>query len=280
MVPSPDERASNEEHAASPCPEGMVYVDTDYCPRVSQRCLDSEDNKPNHITICHRFAPERTCHSDTRRQRYCIDRYEYPNKALAHPPVMVDAFDARAACESEGKRLCWASEWVAACEGPEKLPFPHGLSRDPSKCNIDNPWRGPVLEKLYSSDPKIAERELIRIDQSVPSGAKPACVSGFGVHDLTGNVDEWVMADVPRGNSDWAGLKGGAWGHVRNACRPITTSHAPTFTYYFVSFRCCKDAAPEPEDARGEPVWTPPPLPRDADPKGAPNPGWTPPKSP
>jgi len=37
-------------------------------------------------------------------------------------------------------------------------------------------------------------------------------------------------------------LKGGAWGHVRNACRPVTTSHPPDFTYYFIAFRCCKDA--------------------------------------
>jgi hypothetical protein len=38
-------------------------------------------------------------------------------------------------------------------------------------------------------------------------------------------------------------LKGGAWGHVRNACRPVTTSHPPDFKYYFISFRCCADAS-------------------------------------
>ena len=32
--------------------------------------------------------------------------------------------------------------------------------------------------------------------------------------------------------------------HVRNACRPVTTSHPPDFTYYFISFRCCADVQP------------------------------------
>ena len=83
-------------------------------------------------------------------------------------------------------------------------------------------------------------------------------MSGFGVHDLTGNFDEWVNSEENKGKSKWAGLKGGAWGHVRNACRPMTTSHPPEFTYYFISFRCCEDAAPDAEAARDPALWTPP----------------------
>ncbi len=78
-----------------------------------------------------------------------------------------------------------------------------------------------------------------------------SCQSGFGVYDLTGNVDEWVSSDEPaREKSKWAGLKGGGWGHVRNQCRAMTTSHDPDFTYYFVGFRCCRDAP-------GQPAWKP-----------------------
>ena len=101
------------------------------------------------------------------------------------------------------------------------------------------------------------------------------CRSGFGVYDLTGNFDEWVLTESDRGVSDWAGLKGGAWGHVRNACRPITTSHPPQFTYYFISFRCCKDAdtrdvTPSSDDL---PIWTAPtPPPR----RAGVSTGWTP----
>jgi hypothetical protein len=68
---------------------------------------------------------------------------------------------------------------------------------------------------------------------------------------MTGNVDEWVVSDErPQEKSKWAGLKGGAWGHVRSQCRPMTYSHEPEFYYYFVGFRCCKDAD-------GAPPWSP-----------------------
>jgi sulfatase modifying factor 1 len=73
-------------------------------------------------------------------------------------------------------------------------------------------------------------------------------------------------------------LKGGAWGHVRNACRPVTTSHPPDFTYYFVAFRCCSDVpgaepyAPKLPNEAGPPVVPPAdraPIPM---PVGAPGP--------
>ena len=107
------------------------------------------------------------------------------------------------------------------------------------------------------------------------------CKSGFGVYDLTGNFDEWVLTEEPEGKSRWAGLKGGAWGHVRNACRPMTTSHAAQFTYYFISTRCCRDpdgAARAPTDpGPGQPpLWTPPPAPTPKPPSGRLSHGWTP----
>jgi hypothetical protein len=232
-----------EAAVASACPSGMLLVDTDYCPRVERKCLDEEYSPQNHIFICHKFASTQKCQGEVERRRFCIDEYEFPNQKGAHPPWMVSWYDAQATCASIDKRLCYESEWVAACEGPEKLPFPYGYSRDNTKCNIDNQWIKPSLPHVYSKDAGVALRELSRLDQSTPSGAVADCVSGFGVHDMTGNFDEWVTADARHDDkSEWAALKGGAWGHVRNACRPVTTSHEPDFTYYFITFRCCKDA--------------------------------------
>jgi formylglycine-generating enzyme required for sulfatase activity len=161
---------------------------------------------------------------------------------------MVDWHEATGSCAAEGKRLCYEREWTAACEGPEELPFPYGWERSAEKCNIDNRWITPDLGRIYSPKPQISRAEIERLDESLPSGQKPGCVSGYGVFDLTGNLDEWVLADHdrPKQKSKFAALKGGAWGHVRNACRPVTTSHEPEFRYYFVSFRCCKDAASMP----------------------------------
>jgi hypothetical protein len=236
-----------EEPEPSECPAGMILVDTSYCPRIERTCVDEEYSPQNHIVICHRFSEKQRCLSRLEQRRFCIDTYEYPNRAGAHPPWMVSWFDAEATCGSQGKRLCFESEWVAACEGPDKTPFPYGFSRDNAKCNIDNAWIKPSLADVYSKDPETRGRELARLDQSVVSGALPDCVSGFGVHDMTGNFDEWVTADRTHDDkSQWTGLKGGAWGHVRNACRPVTTSHPPDFTYYFIAFRCCKDAPGRP----------------------------------
>lgn len=223
----------------------MVHVQHEFCPNLTRTCKKSEYDRPNHITICHEFEHEEgQCRGERRPVDYCIDRYEFPNEKAGHPPVMVDFHDAEAACHERSKRLCLESEWIAACEGPDELPFPYGYARSSEKCNIDNRWIEPNLGKVYSKRDDIRDAELKRLDQSVPSGAREGCVSGFGVHDLTGNFDEWVRLDepMPKARSKYAGLKGGAWGHVRNACRPVTTSHAPEFEYYFISFRCCKDS--------------------------------------
>src|SRR4051812_34212513 len=127
------------------CPAGMKLVDASYCPHMERTCLDEEYSPQNHIVICHRFSEKQHCVGREEHRRFCIDEYEYPNRAGAHPPWMVSWFDAEATCEAGGKRLCFESEWVTACEGPDKSPFPYGFSRDNGKCNIDNAWIQPSL---------------------------------------------------------------------------------------------------------------------------------------
>jgi hypothetical protein len=229
---------------AAACPAGMVHVSSNFCPKVERSCVDKEYDKPNHITICNRYAQQKPkCLAPRVSLDFCIDEYEYPNQRGGHPPVMLSYYQASDLCGAQGKRLCGESEWVASCEGPDETPFPYGYERSADKCNFDNRWVDPDLKRVYSKDPEIVRAELARLDRSVPSGSKPGCVSGFGVFDLTGNVDEWVHADHdrPREHARFAGLKGGAWGHVRNACRPVTTSHPPDFQYYFIGLRCCRD---------------------------------------
>ena len=226
------------------CPEGMKHVQFQYCPEQTRRCLDKEYDKPNHITICKRFAEEKPeCHAPRMPLDFCIDEFEYPNRAGAKPPVMLNFYEASGLCAAAQKRLCYESEWVTACEGPDEKPFPYGYVRSSEQCNFDNRWVDPHLDRVYAKDPELQRAELARLDRSQPSGQKASCVSDYGVHDLTGNVDEWALADHerPREHAKFAALKGGAWGHVRNACRPVTTSHVPEFRYYFIGFRCCAD---------------------------------------
>jgi formylglycine-generating enzyme len=91
------------------------------------------------------------------------------------------------------------------------------------------------------------------------------CVSSYGVHDMTGNVDEWVVNES--GHPYKSGLKGGYWGPVRTRCRPMTTAHNEDFNFYQIGFRCCSDDAAEgkPSDlaapGANKPAVTAPPAP-------------------
>ena len=203
--------------ARTACPAGMQRVTTEFCPQMKRECLHKEFDRPNRITICHQFREgKNTCEAPRRPLDYCIDEFEYPNRRGDKPPVMVSFFDAESSCAQAGKRVCRESEWVAACEGPEETPFPGGWRRDPQKCNFDNKWVSPILDRVYAAQSELRSAELLRLDRRQPSGSRPDCKSGFGVFDLTGNVDEWVRADLvqERRRTRFAGLKGGAWGHV------------------------------------------------------------------
>lgn len=224
------------------CPAGMIEIEGDFCPELEQRCLrwvskEAEKTKGR----CLEFAPSEACAVATTRKRFCIDRYEFPNRAGESPAVMKTWHDARAACSAEGKRLCTESEWTFACEGEAKLPYPYGFERNAEACNIDRHYRDPNFS-AFSHDRLISD-EVSRLDQRVPSGAMSGCVSPFGVHDMTGNVDEWVVNEDPKldKDEDVSSLKGGYWGPIRARCRPVTNSHNRWFRFYQVGFRCCAD---------------------------------------
>jgi formylglycine-generating enzyme required for sulfatase activity len=215
------------------CPDDMVEVEGDYCSSIEQTCqkwLEPE------MIRCEKFLPSK-CIGRTTHKHFCIDKYEWPNRPGENPIVMKTWSEARIACRTVGKRLCDDSEWTLACEGEELFPYPYGYERNAEACNIDKSHI-PVNEKaLY--DPQRQEAELTRLWQGEPSGTREACVSPYGVHDMTGNVDEWVVNES--GKPFNSGLKGGYWGVVRTRCRPMTTSHDENFGYYQISWRCCVD---------------------------------------
>jgi hypothetical protein len=226
------------------CPPDMVEVEGDYCPVVEQKCLRWLD-APTKLQ-CAEFEKKAVgaCPLKAKHERYCIDRFEWPNRAGAMPTYMASWQEAKASCESAGKRLCDDTEWTLACEGPQRQPYPYGdgYTRDPQACNIDRPYIWPHAAKLF--DAKSRDEELERLDQREASGSRPACVSPFGVHDMVGNVDEWVVNASQFGKPFVSGLKGGYWGPVRTRCRPMTTAHDETFRYYQIGFRCCDEARP------------------------------------
>jgi sulfatase modifying factor 1 len=222
-----------------PCLAGMVLVDGGYCPFYRIECQSDQGTAES--PRCAEFARRSNCPTLLEPRRFCVDRYEWPNLVGENPRVYVSWYQAKELCWSVGKRLCRRSEWMLACEGPKRLPYPYGFVRQPSPCNID---RGSIpfdIEAMLNPDTR--EAELLRLWQADPIGSHPACVSPFGAYDMSGNVDEWTdnQGDDPTAIGV-STLNGGYWGPVRDTCRLTTRAHGPTFRFYQVGFRCCSDA--------------------------------------
>jgi formylglycine-generating enzyme len=162
------------------------------------------------------------------RERFCIDREEYVKPGDALPLAHQSWTSAGAICESRGARLCKESEWQFACEGEEMRPYPYGFSRDSAACNIDQMKLGKPQSGLN--------------DLRAPISAYPGCLSPFGVHDMSGNVEEWATLDHGRA-PDRSTMKGAWWLPGKNNCRARTLGHGEVYEGPQVGVRCCEDAA-------------------------------------
>lgn len=237
----------------SVCPSDMVEVDGDYCPNEEQHCLYNTDlqnkRKPGPADLtwaCGEYTPSK-CLSGTVHMHFCIDKYEWPNKEGQVPQDWMTWYDAKKAVESVGKRLCTHKEWSLAAEGPDMHPLPYGdgFHRDGTICNFDNDPNLNVAMQSKKPDDEASKKLRALL---VPSGSKPNCASDFGVYDMAGNIDEWVVNESSNdlcenkssGNCR-SGLMGGHIWHVRNASRPMTTAHGAGFGWYETGARACKD---------------------------------------
>ncbi|MBI4951805.1 MAG: SUMF1/EgtB/PvdO family nonheme iron enzyme [Myxococcales bacterium] len=223
------------------CPAGTVLVAGTHHEQLQRICTDYRAGK------CLAFLPGLVLQEPAATPvRTCMDVFEWPNENGALPKVMLSYLEAEAACAGAGKRLCTEREWELACEGPASLPWPYGWAKRSGACHVDAPYKAHVESRFESPDPAVRERETARLWQGVPSGSFPACVSPFGVHDLVGNVEEWVATSRP----EWpyrSALKGGYWSKSHTGCRGTNERHDVRFRFYEIGFRCC--AEPQGEHA-------------------------------
>jgi len=236
--------------SSSACSADMVEIDGDFCPVVQQRCLYMVDNNgkrtkeaPNLEGRCGEFANPVKCLSKTIHKHFCVDKFELHEKDSRMPLDWLSWHDVKHLCEIEGRRMCTRSEWTLAAEGPDMHPYPYGdgFHRDKTICNFDNHCADVGLtgnQIMKVADPNSETGRKLR-SLLVPSGSQDQCVSDWGVHDLAGNVDEWVINET--GKPYVSGLMGGHVFGVRNASRPMTDGHNPNFYWYETSGRCCQD---------------------------------------
>jgi len=208
--------------------------------------MGSADGRENEM-------PRRRVYLDT----FNIDRYEVTNseyekfmKATGHgtpefwsdlslnelqqPVVGVTWHDAEAYCKWAKKRLPTEAEWEKAARGTDGRKYPWGNDEpDSSKANYYFWWL------FFTRTAHVG---------SYPNGASP-----YGVHDMAGNVWEWV-ADWydesyyqrapernPKGpnSGQYRVFRGGAWliypWDLRSSYR---YAENPMYRHHYLGFRC------------------------------------------
>ncbi len=155
------------------------------------------------------MMPVRIIISPTVVEKFCVDKYEYPNQEGKKPLTNVSWYKAKRLCKKQGKRLCSNREWAEACRGcSKKTKYPYGNTYEKSSC--------------VSNGKKV---EL--------SGSRRKCVSTYGVYDMVGNVAEWT-------DNLGVGSYGGSYKNGKKANCYSWKALSIKRKYSDVGFRCCK----------------------------------------
>lgn len=125
------------------------------------------------------------------RLSFCMDRYEYPNKAGATPARLYNWYDAQDTCEKEGKRLCEEQEWTLACEGPERQPYANGWKREVWKPDDETSRNACNISRCHSDCPPEDRDSTGQCTQFDPNLGKEAPRPPCYVEP------EWVATQIP-----------------------------------------------------------------------------------
>lgn len=201
-----------------------------------QKSIEMDDAEEQVVVAA---APQDQVQAKTAGSTFWIDAYEGSIDAQGRAvsvagvaPAQVSWYDAKAACEKAGKRMCTEEEWVSACTGTPAIDnngngffadddvegrmYPYGVFYEKGTCRD--------TEDEYKGEPG-------------KTGANPDCRTPDGIFDLAGNLMEWVGQEESA-----ASLEGGDWrGGERAACNRRTTTFGPGVRNNTTGFRCCSD---------------------------------------
>ena len=212
------------------------------------------DHNPPHKVSVKSFYMDKFEVTNAQYLKYCqetdaplpefwgIDQLRSGPKYPDHPVVGIGSTEAQAYAEWIDKRLPTEAEWEYAARGglTGKL-YPHGNELKPALANY---W---VWEEMQSSGKGL-----------LPVGSYPP--NGYGLHDMAGNVLEWVTdrydagyykdspLDNPQGPNEgrFRVIRGGGW-HSGPSCVRVYWRNALPYNWrdFNVGFRCVRDVVPE-----------------------------------
>ncbi len=221
------------------------YIDKyEVTNRQYRMFLDEIEGSGDH-SRCHPSEPRDKDH----RPKYWNDpRYNRDD----YPVVGVNWYDAYAYCAWVGKQLPTEAQWERAARGGlEGKEYPWGEGGDESRANI-NRESGENMALLADEGKQV---------EAHGHGPKPVgsyAPNGFGLFDMTGNVEEWCWdwydqdyyRRSPRLNPSGPSggvfkvVRGGSWHHGSGRTY-VRYTHTPDQREVFLGFRCAKPARGE-----------------------------------